>query len=72
MWIYISSAWTIVNARVPPTPTVASTTAPVPPPPPAPTLNVIELRDVAPTLTNEPANGSELGKLVLDIARGYG
>ena len=31
----------IVNARVPPAPTVAETLAPVPPPPPAPTFNVI-------------------------------
>ena len=60
------------NDREPPTPTVAVTTAPVPPPPPAPTLNVIVFVVVDSTFTNAPANGSELGKLVLATARGYG
>ena len=62
----------IVNARVPPAPTVAVTSAPVPPPPPAPTFNVIVLVVVDVIAVCIPAIGSELGKLVLDTERGYG
>ena len=62
----------IVNASVPPAPTIAETSAPVPPPPPAPTFSVIVLVVVAVIAVCIPAIGSELGKLVLDTARGYG
>ena len=69
---YPEPADVIVNARVPPAPTIAETSAPVPPPPPAPTLNVMVLFVVAPIPVTIPAIGSELGKLVLDTALGYG
>ena len=62
----------IVNASVPPAPTIAEISAPVPPPPPAPTFNVIVLVVVAVIAVCIPAIGSELGKLVLETARGYG
>ena len=62
----------MLNASVPPTPTVALTTAPVPPPPPWPTNKVIVSVVVAIIAVWIPAIGSELGKLVLETERGYG
>ena len=69
---YPEPADVIVNASVPPAPTIAEICAPVPPPPPAPTLNVMVLFVVAPIPVIMPAIGSEFGKLVLETARGYG
>ena len=48
----------IVNARVPPAPTIVETSAPVPPPPPLPTKNVTVSSVVAPMPVCIPANGS--------------
>ena len=62
--IYPWPADVIENANVPPTPTVASTTAPVPLPPadPTPTLIVFVVNEVIPRVA--PAAGS--------VALGYG
>ena len=68
----------IVNARVPPAPTIEETSAPVPPPPPFPTKKVIVSIEVAPIPVVTPANGSfpptpsVWVALVLDTSRGYG
>ena len=62
----------MLNASVPPTPTVAVTTAPLPAPPPTPTWSVIVSSVFAIIAVWIPAIGSELGKLVLDTALGYG
>ena len=62
----------MLNANVPPAPTVAVTSAPVPAPPPTPAFKVIVLSVVAPIPVIIPASGSEFGKLVLETARGYG
>ena len=61
-----------MNASVPPTPTVAVTTAPLPAPQPTQAFNVIVLSVVAPIPVTIPAIGSEFGKLVFDTALGYG
>ena len=61
-----------MNARVPPTPTVAVISAPVPPPPPCPTKIVIVFDVVSLIAVWIPAIGSPFGLLVIESPLGYG
>ena len=56
--MYPEPALSIVNASVPPTPTVALTDAPVPAPPPGPTFTVIVLSVTAVIARLVPEAGS--------------
>ena len=65
-------AETILNASVPPTPTVAVIFAPVPPPPPCPTKMVIVFVVISLIAVCIPAIGSPFGLLVIESPLGYG